>query len=397
MSDDSTVDSVSLSPTDEHDVWISELFKFGGGGGKLAAAPDAEAVPAARKAGTSGSGGSGATGADTCATPDATAMDSFFDKASSDLTSSDKTFLEAYAKAYLGSKITEPIMLEGFASMEGDEDKNKSLSKDRAARVAQYLIAQKVPKAGVKSVGKGRTDSFSKTDLCQNRRVTIKPELKLTVRDFVDVVETEPRNVPIPGKQPNLSLGEKADEAPVPPPPEPPEMVSRDEVEAALKKWLLELGKSQKVKTRDSVHSTSRVYVAEEALLGRPQGEDLERMSTTPANGDGRGHDAAELAHSIAQNLPDEIPKKNFDNFKKLRPVEAPEKKSDIDGLRDWLDKEGDQILSDSGVPKKYWKDIKDFVREHTPDAIDKLPVDSTVKDLMKKAYDKLNKGGDDK
>jgi outer membrane protein OmpA-like peptidoglycan-associated protein len=393
MSDDSQVDSVSLLQGNEPDSWVSGLFKLtGAGNGATATGTQANAA-----AGASGSGGPAATGPDTCATPDATATDFFFEKASSDLTSSDKTFLEAYAKAYLNSKISQPIMLEGFASMEGDENKNKSLSKDRAGQVARYLIAQKVPKASVKSVGKGRTDSFSKTDLCQNRRVTIKPELKLTVRDFVDVVEIEPRNVPIPGKQPSVSLGEKADEPPVPPPPDPPPpMVPRDEVEAALKKWLLELGKSQKVKTRDSVHSTSRVYVAEETLLGRPLGEDLEGLPITPANGDGRGHDAAELAHSIAQNLPDEIPKKNFDNFKKLRPEEAPQEKPLLDAARDKLDKKADEVLSDFRVPKKYWKYIKDYVKNHTKDLIDDLPVDSTMKDIMKQAYDKIDKSGDD-
>jgi hypothetical protein len=226
--------------------------------------------------------------------------------------------------------------------------------------------------------------------------VTIKPELKLTVRDFVDVVETEPRNVPIPGKRPNTSLGEKADEGEVPDPPEPPEMVSRDEVEAALKQWLIDLGKAQKVKTRDSVITTRRVHVAEETLLGRPLGEEIDRPPITPFDGDGRGHDAAELARQITQNLPEEIPKKNFDNFRKLKPVEAPIEKSTVDQIRDKLDDKADEVLKDFHVPKKYWGDIKDFVRKHTPDAIDKLPVDDKVKDGMKKAYDKLNKKGDD-
>src|SRR5262245_58899325 len=255
--------------------------------------------------------------------------------------------------------------------MEGDKGKNMSLSRDRAAQVAKYLIAQKVPKASVKFEGKGATDSFSRDDLCQNRRVTIEPELKLTVRDFVDVVETEPRNVPMPGKTPNTSLGEKAEEGEVPDPPEPPEMVSRDEVEEALKKWLIDLGKAQKVKTRDSVLTTSRVHVAEETLLGRPAGEEIDRPPITPFDGDGRGHDAAELDRQIAQNLPDEIPKKNFDNYKKLRPVEAPVEKSIPDAIRDKLDEKADEVLKDFHVPKRFWKDIKDYVREHARDRID--------------------------
>jgi len=158
MSDDSQADSVSLLSGDENDTWVSGLFKITGtGDGKLGAAA---AVNTAASAGNPGRAGAGATGAaaasgsGACTTPDATATDFFFDYNSSELTSSDKTTLEAYAKAFLGSKISEPIILEGFASIEGDEGKNKSLSKNRANQVANYLIARKVPKGSVKFEGK---------------------------------------------------------------------------------------------------------------------------------------------------------------------------------------------------------------------------------------------------
>ena len=74
---------------------------------------------------TGASGASAAVSAKACVTPDATATDYFFDYDSADLTPSDKTFLEAYAKAYLGSKASEKIVIEGWASIEGFKDKNE--------------------------------------------------------------------------------------------------------------------------------------------------------------------------------------------------------------------------------------------------------------------------------
>jgi outer membrane protein OmpA-like peptidoglycan-associated protein len=189
---------------------MSELFKLTGAGGvEFDVAAQGKTAPGALGA----PGAPGAPRPGKCATPDATATDYFFDYKSANLTPSDKTFLETYAKAYLKSMISDPIVVEGYASMDGDKDKNLSLSRDRAAQVARYLIAQKVPKARVTFVGKGSTDFFSTSDLCQNRRATIKPPLNLTVRDFVEVVDEEPGNVAIPGKKPNVSLGEKAEES----------------------------------------------------------------------------------------------------------------------------------------------------------------------------------------
>jgi outer membrane protein OmpA-like peptidoglycan-associated protein len=341
------------------------------------------------------SGAAAATSA-ACATPDATATESFFDHDSAKLTPSDKTHLDAYAKAYLASKATDTITLEGFASVDGDKSRNDSLASDRANEVARYLATQGVPKGKLSASGKGPTDQFSKSNLCLNRRVTIRPKIDLKVRDFVDVVEEEPRNVPIPGKKPNVSLGEKAEETKVPdvpdPPPAPPEMVSRKVVRDALRDWLLDLGKAQGVKAREAdVLSTSRVHVAEEVLLGTPGGETVDVSPVTPMNGDGRGYRADALADKIANNLPDEIPKKNFDNFMKLRAREAPEEKPIADQIRSKFDEMADQILSDFQVPKKYWDDIKDAVKKHAPDLIDKLPVNDTIKDLAKKAYEKIS------
>jgi hypothetical protein len=227
-----------------------------------------------------------------------------------------------------------------------------------------------------------------------NRRVTLRPPIDLKVRDFVDVTQEKP----IPGKKPSTSLGEPAPQPPVPEPPEPPTpplTVSRKTVRDALRDWLLELGKTQKLNAREAdVLSTSRVYVAEETLNGRPLGEDTGGMSITPPNGDGRAYRAADLADRIANNLPDEIPRVNFDNFLKMHAREAPADKSTTQQIRDKLDEKADEVLSKVGVPKQYWDDVKKAVRSGTSSLLDKLPA-GTAKDLAKKAYDTLT--GDDK
>jgi hypothetical protein len=229
----------------------------------------------------------------------------FFDHDKADLTPM-QDFLGAYAKAYRG-KVTEKIVLEGWASMDGDKDWNKTLSLKRAAQVATFLVGQKVPRAQVTFDGKGRTADFAPDNPCLNRRVTLRPKLDLKVRDFVDVTQEEPRNVPT-GKKPTNTLGEPAPTSNDFDLPTPPDTVSRELVRKELEDWLRELGKSQGVKSRDyDVLSTSRVYVAEETLLGRPLGEDLELPSKTPANGDERGYTAKDLADRIANNLPERI------------------------------------------------------------------------------------------
>jgi outer membrane protein OmpA-like peptidoglycan-associated protein len=411
MTDDSEVATASPSLNTAQRAWLSELSKLIGGGIDFDAAVKAKAAPGGD--GTPAPAGSGTPDSEKCVTPEATASDYFFDFNSSDLTASDKTFLEAYAKAYLARNIAEKIQVTGFASIEGDKRTNDTLSQNRADRVVRYLIAQKVPKEKVnKPLGKGATKDFSDSNLCLNRRVTITPVLELKVSDFVDAVETEPRHVP-PGPKP--SLGEKADETDITKVkiPEPCPMVSREVVEVRLTEWLIALGQAQKIKTKlkDMVMTTARVNVAEQTLLGKTgddgdtfEGahgrrcgrEELEQQAITPFNGDDKVHEAAVLAKDITQNLPKEIPQQNFDNFLKLRPVEAPLELSLADQIRAKLDSKANQVLSDFGVPKKYWGKIKDFVKNKTPDLIDKLPVGDTEKEVMKEAYKKLAKIEDD-
>jgi hypothetical protein len=54
-------------------------------------------------------------------------------------------------------------------------------------------------------------------------------------------------------------------------------------------------------------------------------------------------------------------------------------------------------MMASLPLSKEYWKLIKDAVKNHVPDALDKLPVDPKMKDIIKQIYDQLNKAGDDK
>ncbi len=163
-------------------------------------------------------------------TPDATSTALFFDKRSSKLTASDTEMLDAYASAYKRESRSEPINVEGFASLEGDVKFNEQLSKDRANAVAAYL-QKRLPMAKVTALGKGKTDQFSPDEYSPNRRATLSPSLNLTVRDIVGKVVEEPqRNTPISGKKPEPTLGEPAQPVdigniPIPePPPEDQEL-----------------------------------------------------------------------------------------------------------------------------------------------------------------------------
>ena len=53
-------------------------------------------------------------------------------------------------------------------------------------------------------------------------------------------------------------------------------------------------------------------------------------------------------------------------------------------------------MMASLPLSKEDWKPIKDAVKNQLPDALDKLPVDPNLKDIIKKIYDQLNKGGDD-
>jgi len=100
----------------------------------------------------------------------------FFDVDSAELTQSDRTALDSYAAKYVAARSTNPVKVEGWASMEGQASHNATLSKQRAQAVADYLTSKGIPKDKVSSQGLGPTSKFGKADLPPNRRATISPK-----------------------------------------------------------------------------------------------------------------------------------------------------------------------------------------------------------------------------
>ena len=94
-----------------------------------------------------------------------------------DLTSEARSRLHDFALAYLAAKSTAKIDLDGYASIEGVEASNKTLSFDRAEAVFNYLVdKEKLSKDNIQWDGHGVTSDFDpdKKKLEPNRRVTIK-------------------------------------------------------------------------------------------------------------------------------------------------------------------------------------------------------------------------------
>ena len=94
--------------------------------------------------------------------------DVLFKKASSDLSKKGKALLDELSKK-LGTE--RKVDITGFASIEGSEEYNMSLSQDRANAVAEYLSEKGVNVDD--SIGMGETNQFNKNKLSPNRRVQV--------------------------------------------------------------------------------------------------------------------------------------------------------------------------------------------------------------------------------
>jgi outer membrane protein OmpA-like peptidoglycan-associated protein len=141
------------------------------------------------------------------APPDADIANYFFAWKSSELTPSDKKWLDTYAEAYLAAQSPEEIHVEGWASIEGDDDFNGKLSTKRAESVRKHLIGKGVPKKRIEAIGRGPTEDFSTSDYSKNRRATLTPIPPIPPHS----IEPAPAGIDIdPGPPP-------------PPPPPPPE------------------------------------------------------------------------------------------------------------------------------------------------------------------------------
>lgn len=96
----------------------------------------------------------------------------FFEKDSADLTPDDQAALDRYAANYVAAGLTDPVTVEGWASVEGDANHNRTLAAQRAKAVAGYLASKGIAK--VSGRGNGPTPRFGK-DLESNRRAMLSP------------------------------------------------------------------------------------------------------------------------------------------------------------------------------------------------------------------------------
>lgn len=104
----------------------------------------------------------------------------YFALGSSDLTPSDIVALDGYAQAFSQNPPDQKIDIEGWASIDGDPNFNRTLSTARATAVANYLISKGVGAhklSNSKGSGNGPTSGFSTSDPRYNRCVTISPKL----------------------------------------------------------------------------------------------------------------------------------------------------------------------------------------------------------------------------
>jgi outer membrane protein OmpA-like peptidoglycan-associated protein len=267
---------------------------------------------------------------------ESTGAEIFFKKNSAELTASATKSLDAYAKAYVAAKSSEPVTVDGYASTEGEAKHNQKLSEQRAQAVADYLTKQGVPKVTPK--GHGATDSFGKADLQANRRATLKPPPPKPA-------STSPPFDMRMRKKPDLTL-DLDDLEKIPHTP-PSKTVKREEVKKALEKFLLDVGKVQKHKD-NVVTSSDKVWQADMTLhkdVNSPLGP------YTPTGGDKKSYQASELAEKMAQRLPDEIPKENFEKFLKMTPTETELPGSVTDQIRKKYEEKRDGIVNK--LPKK--------------------------------------------
>jgi hypothetical protein len=144
---------------------------------------------------------------------------------------------------------------------------------------------------------------------------------------------------------------------------EPPRVVTRDQVQQALQKFLEDLATAQKSK-HHAVRSTDKVWQADVTLhLGLT--DDISGPYT-PRGGDGRDYDVADLAARIARQLPDSIPIANYNNFLKLKPTDTSLPGSITDQLRKKYEEKRDEIVA--RLPEK----VRKIAREAMDLAIEK-------------------------
>src|SRR5208283_4158060 len=98
----------------------------------------------------------------------------FFSRNSSDLTPSDKASLQTYVDRYVAAATPTPIVLKGYASVDGDATVNVKLAQKRADAVKAFMAAT-IKAELITAAGQGPTAQFQNGLAAANRRVDFGP------------------------------------------------------------------------------------------------------------------------------------------------------------------------------------------------------------------------------
>jgi outer membrane protein OmpA-like peptidoglycan-associated protein len=126
--------------------------------------------------------------------------------------------LHKFARAYVAAKSTATIYVNGYASLEGPEGDNKTLSFKRAEAVFKYLIsdAEKLPGGNIEWQGQEKpTNQFDPKRFEPNRRVTI--SLSGAKGSAATPPDTKPKEPQSPTKVPQTKDKDEPPERPLNP------------------------------------------------------------------------------------------------------------------------------------------------------------------------------------
>jgi hypothetical protein len=310
------------------------------------------------------------------------------------LTPDDQQELARYAQNYLKSSATAEVQVDGYASVEGTDKDNRTLSDNRARVVLEFLAKHGIPKERIKTTGHGKTAEFSKDNLLQNRRVTIAPPMKVLESGGSSRGTPTSLRMRKDGEPPDVRLTDEDAKRIIDKPSTPakPCTVPRADVEAALTDYLKKVMKVQRTKTVTITLGIRTVaHILAEGL------GDADGKIATLLHDDSRGEEPGDLAHRIAALLPAEIPCANFDEFKKQAPgqISMPKAKSMLDSI---YEKIVDPVVDKLASPLPDQARTK--LRELAHDAVEKgssaglkaaaatLGLDPTGQDALVKAVE---------
>lgn len=145
----------------------------------------------------------------------------FFTRDSADLTPSDRAALDAYAQAYTRQAASVQVTVDAYASIDGQDQHNRTLSVARARSVASYLASKGIPAQNIRTAGHGETDAFSSGDPRPNRRATIAPRMSAPTGSPAPAASPAPATPSPTPPPPSASPMPPATHSPAPPPASP--------------------------------------------------------------------------------------------------------------------------------------------------------------------------------